>query len=224
MEIKVKDLIIVGLIAFTIFSQFKSCSNKSNYKSDIEAILDSNRTFIKDGLEYTESKVIEMNKKDFTTIKNLTGEVKRLQELVKNTPRIVSATVLANETNSKIVTDIDTIISNDNIILDDTVYIYPEYHYTFEDKWKFGQIQANKDSVNLNLMTLNEFDIVVQKEKWKITKPFKKREALLTVKNLNPNTYTTHLKTFSVDCGHKPWRDRLIGGVAGIGLGLYLSK
>ena len=223
MEIDWKYAVMAVMAFIILTTQIDSCQSKMEYNENIKAITSQNRTYIKEGQEHTETLIVQMKKNQFKELEGLRGTIKELQDLVKKTPRLISATILKNETINKTTTKIDSIISKDTVIKNDTVYIYPEYKYNVEEEWLNGSVVSNMNNVTLDLKTRNEYDIIVQKQKFKLKDMFKKKNPIMTVVNKNPNTYTTGLKTYTIDCGHHPWRDRLVSGGIGFGLGLLVK-
>ena len=83
----------------------------------------------------------------------------------------------------------------DTVVEDSIVYFYPTYATEWSDEWSKGEITASKDSIFRSVQMRNEYEVTIGKKKNGL---FKDREHEVTVTNLNPNTYTDELRTFTV--------------------------
>lgn len=148
--------------------------------------------------------------KDFTTIKNLTGENKKLQDLVKENKNRLgdNGSVTTFSSNTKVDVVVPTTIKPQPLspigsgmisVLPknnrDTLYLYPEYTAKVElGKWVKADITANKDSTRMKLGVYNEYKLVIGEE----GKLFGKKTPFGEVTNLNPYSTTATLKTYQV--------------------------
>lgn len=149
--------------------------------------------------------------KDFTQIKNLTGENKRLQDAVKqNAGRLgTSGSVTTFASDTKVDVTVPTTVtfpeitpnSPINLVTNrDTVYLYPEYTAKVElGQWAKANVVSNKDSTRIKLGVYNEYTLVLGEEKQKGSGLFGKKLPFAEVTNLNPYSSTATLKTYSVD-------------------------
>lgn len=208
-----RDLIYVVIILILAFFTWKGCSTNNH---TFEKIYNQSQ----DSLRFTRNKLNEQ----LATTNLLYGSVSdlkklhasdsstigRLQKMVnKNT---ISATSLAVVTNSNINISEQATIVHDTITSNGVEYLYPEYRDTIKNKWETVIIKVNKDSAHVDYKIFNEFDL---KQEWKSNGLFKRKTAIASVLNLNPNTETLQYKTFTVkEDKSNRFRDFLIGVLA----------
>ena len=188
-------IIVTVLIVIRIFS----IDYKVKYKEQVklyDAITDSLQHYkTSDSLNVAKIKVIETERlQDFLNIKNLTGTVKELQELIINRDKkikdLTAALVLKDET---IIIDTlrlyypiegDTIIFSKSILLD-----------TINTKW-YNIVHGFRYGYSyLDLKVYNEYNVLIGYENGGL---FKKGTPYATITNLNPYTYTNEMRVYQV--------------------------
>jgi len=190
----------VAVVTLVVLLLWRTCSQAKDYKEMkglYEAAQDTlvrakdnlGREFVKISILTAESEkaLLQMKSKDST--------ITWLQATVEDYKgKLASATVVSNSTTSSGSTG--TIVTHDTIWIDDTAYLIPVYETQWADRWEEGTIRATEDSIYRHIRVKNEFEITMGAESngW-----FKKRQATVTVKNLNPNTITEELRSFQVD-------------------------
>lgn len=222
------NIIISAACIILAFLLFKSCQKNEegeNFQSMYLSSKDSLRNYIdKDGLHVSEINVLTGS---MNNLKNLIAgtdsTLRRLQMVVnKNTQ---SATILLSATHNNGSSGTIT-TGRDTIIKDSITYIYPQYTTTWNEKWSKGKITANKDSIYRSFTTFNDFEMSQDWQKQKIKGKLFKRPILVSkIKNLNPNTETIDLKSFSKEA---PKQRKLltfaVGVVAGSAATIYLNQ
>ena len=210
-----QKITIVVLCLVIIFLFIKGCSDKKeliNLNNSLTAKLDTSRNELGQQKASILS-IVTQRERDFLKIKTKDSTILWLQKTVKEYKgKISSATVVSNTTVSKGSTT--TIIKHDTI---DNV-IYDTYFTKWDNKWENGYILASKDSIRREIKFKNEYQVTIGNESngW-----FKKREFKVSILNLNPNTYTTELRSYNVSA--KPKRFTL-GIQAGYGINLLTMK
>lgn len=132
----------------------------------------------------------------------------KLQEIVNK--RTISATILSNTTASSftaptIVTYDETELSTNELETNNSVdsthicpVLFPKYNTSYTNRWERFNITATRDSFNVNYKVFNEFELTQNWQRYGFLKT--KKRAITSVLNLNPNTETKELKTFTVEC------------------------
>lgn len=221
---------ITGLLLAIIIALIILLQHSCNREGDLSNMLSQSKD--------TLHKVINKLGQELTTTMELNGSIgdlkkmnsqkdstlKKLQDLVdKNT---ASATIIDNKTISsgsgKTSISIDpkgTIVKHDTISHIDSVFVYPTYKTNYKSSWDSVNIVAKKDSIKVNYVVYNEFEI---KKEW-VSKGFFKPKVLeIQVLNKNPNTVTLNLKSFTeAEPKKSHWIDWVIGGLIG-GAGVWL--
>ena len=143
----------------------------------------------------------------------------RLQELVNN--RTISATVFSTATSSSVSSA--TVIGVFDTVFIDTckTLIYPRYTTNFENDWERFNITATKDSFNIDYSVFNRYEFKQEWERYGFLKT--KKRAVTGVLNLNPNTETKELQTFTVQCKCNKTKWFTAGAATGI-LAISLIK
>ncbi len=139
-----------------------------------------------------------------------TSALGKLQKLVDNLT--ISVTYLSNVTAGK-VTGKTIVTIHDTIYKNGMAYVYPEYKFSFVDRWQDIKSIATKDSTHIDYKVFNEFDL---KQNWQRDKWYKRRTPVASILNLNPHTETREMKVFTVkeDKGNR-WRDAIGGFIVG---------
>jgi len=216
MKQQLKNIAIAGLVLLLCLNY---CNQKENY-SELEGLYISANDSLRistdqQGRQMATIKVLSStDKSNLLTIYTQDSTIKWLKNVVRDYKgRLERALVFSNETFSE--GNTKTIIeAADTVFTEFGIEIYPRYKTSWESEWETGKIEATKDSIYRVIKMRNEFEITTGKASngW-----FKKREYEVTVKNNNPNTYTTELREFSLKA--KPKRFSL-GLQCGAGLNL----
>lgn len=187
-------LVLLGL-------QIKSCNKINELVEGTIVSADTLRVY-RDILDREHTSIrnyAQSNKEALLSLRSADSTIIWLQESVKEyRGKLDAAIVLSNRTGvsgsgSTTISKIDTVIQNDSILL------FPTYDLTWDDKWDRGTIKAMRDSVFYAIETKNEYELTIGKPSNGL---FKKRVSEVSVVNLNPKTYTSELRSFSIE--HKP--------------------
>jgi len=199
-----KNQIIIVLLIIAGILLFKSCSDNRGLKEQVALYEASQDTLIQTrnalGQEKTSTALMKAsNKKAFLKMQSNDSTIIALQKVVKEYKGKLSvATVLVNSTNDNGTSATTT--SYDTIKTDTGSIIHPVFRTNWDERWSRGNIIASKDSITRDIQVRNEFEITQGKEKQGF---LKKKKSLVTIKNLNPNTVTTELKTFTIQTQKK---------------------
>lgn len=220
------------LIAVILFFYLKSCENNNITTNLYEATQDTlTTTRNKYGQQENKIGILEAtNENQFLNIKTNDSTIIHLQNQVKKYKgKLQSATFTSTETLDTgttivVITSADTIIGKDSL-----VYIYPKYETEWDEKWSKGEIIARRSGIFRKILTKNEYEFTqgLEKRTKGIKGIFKKREPVVTMTNLNPNTVTKELRTFTVKTPKKRFSFGLQGGYGmmlndnGINTGIY---
>jgi opacity protein-like surface antigen len=176
-----REIISLMLMAYIIMSLMAKCQS-DNYRDNMESfLLDSlHKTTNKLGQEISSRKVLKESYSDLKRqARSSNDEIKRLKSIVDK--KTQTAVIIKNHTIIKEIAKTDTIYKD--------VLGWPIYKTDKKDRWKEYSIVSGRDSTTLNIKLLNEYEI---KHQWK------KSHLELTVKNLNPNTYTDNIISYTV--------------------------
>lgn len=133
------------------------------------------------------------SEKDFLNLKTQDSTIKWLQREVKQYKGKLQAATVASTTTTDKGTTV-TITKTDTVLIEGKPQVKPVYETAWNDQWSAGVIEAHWDSIHRNIKTKNEFTFTHgYKRKW-----FKKDVLTVEMKNLNPNTVTTELRSYSV--------------------------
>ncbi len=186
-------------IAVLIFFLQRSCSGNVEL-TNLNTAANDTITFERNekNQQTAEISILEGNSdRDLKNLKTKDKTIIKLQEIVKNYKgKLRSATILANTTTST-GTNVTTITKTDTVVKDSITYVYETYEAEIDNEWEKGHIIANRDSVHHSIKIRNEFEIT-QGMKRREKGLFKRKVPVVTIKNLNPNTVTTELRTFNV--------------------------
>lgn len=120
----------------------------------------------------------------------------RLQELVNR--KTISATVFNTITSSSVSSATVTEVYDTVFIDTCKALLYPRYTTNFENDWERFNITATKDSFDIDYSVFNRYEFKQEWERYGFLKT--KKRAITGVLNLNPNTETKELQTFTVQC------------------------
>ena len=188
------------LAAILIFFIYRGCESRADLKEQIglyEAAQDTlHQTRNELGQQITSISLLQADKeKDLLKLKTNDSTIIALQKVVKEYKgKLDNATVFGNSTNDA--GSSETIIKWDTLKTDTGSTAYPTYTSNWVEKWSEGNIKATKDSIFRDIKIKNEFEMTMGKENQGF---LKKRKSVVTIKNLNPNTITTELRTFTVE-------------------------
>jgi len=203
---------IIGILLIVLF--WRGCANNATLQEKIglyEALADTLKTTRnKNGQQTAKISLLQSsNKKAFLTIKSNDTTIIKLQAIVSQYKgKLASATILGNETRET-GTTVSTVLGGDTVIVGDTVKIFAIYTSNWDEPWSIGSITASRDSIIRNIKVKNEYEITQGLEKQKGL--FKKKKPTVSIKNLNPNTTTTELRTFQIKI--PPKRFAVMGGL-----------
>lgn len=184
--------ILLAVLTVSLIISIRSCdSHKRSQKESVSLINALNDSLTlrhnKQGQEIAKSMVIEsVSPELLLQLKSADHKIIALQELIKkNMKDLSAATILSTETSVDTKTPTKVI---GQAIVRDTVY--PIYQSDInKGGWIVGSVVASKDSTTTNLSIINDYDIIVKRDKGV---PYAE------VTNKNPYTATKTLKTFNV--------------------------
>lgn len=220
MRQKMANLGFIGIVILLSILLFKSCEESNrlvgvNESLEEDILIKTNEK----GQQEASISVLQLkNKKQLLELKSKDSTIIWLQDVVKDYKgKLNAAIVLSNHTlvNGSSVTNW---LPGDTVYVDSVRYFYPTYNTDWENRWEVGSITAKRDSISWSIKVKNEYEIYLGaiSKGW-----FKKRKYEVLVRNMNPNTYTTELRSFQVE---EKSRRISLGIQAGYGLGLLDFK
>jgi len=203
----ISGLIGVAVLGFAFLHQLnKADMLAANYEVAQDTI-QAGRD--RDGLHVASIKSFEVSKaKHLLDMETQDETIKALQEVIRDAEGKLSAAAIVNTQTASSGVTASEIRSGDTIVIGDTVFIYPEYFTSWNEKWDEGTIIANRDTILRDITMRNSLTFTLGKVKngW-----FSKPESVVSVKNLNPNTITTGLRSVDVIHQQKQWV--VVGGI-----------
>lgn len=218
---QILSLVIVLLIGAITFSTLRTCSAEDKVKEQLSMINSLNDTVKiwkdKDGLSNTSNSVITtQNPDDFTNLKNLSEENKKLQADVKKYKDKIKNGGNVTNFGSNTEASSTTITKVDTVTIDNTKQLV--YSSSFDKEgWVTGDIVARTDSTTVNVKVKNEYTVVIGYDKTGflgLGKPI----PFSQVTSLNPYSSTPTLKTYQVDIKRK--RTWVVPTVIALGVGV----
>jgi len=211
-------LIVTGLVIALILLLIDDCNKRTQktYVQEYEALQDTlTKTRDKSGKQTAQIALLQTTtRRQLLKLHSSDSTVRKLQSLVKEYKgKLISATVLTNTTLIE-ASNQTTVIHNDTIHTDSAIYIYPTYTTKWKERWSEGRIIANRDSIEHHILVKNDFEITqgYKRDKW-----WKAKEAVVTVRNLNPYTDTEQLRSFNLK-----QKQRRLGLAIQAGYGIYV--
>ncbi len=196
----IERIVLYPLIVILAFLLFRSCERSKGLQDLQTALNDTlSQTRNKLGQQVTSISVLQSEReKDFLKLQSKDSTVKALQLLVKNYKgKVQSATVASTETTdsgaSKTTETVDT------VRLAQKWELRPVYKTEWKERWSEGTIEAHFDSIHRNIKIKNEFTFTHGTKR----NLFKKDVLKVEMTNLNPNTVTTELRSYSVSMPKK---------------------
>ena len=195
-HISLTAILIIACVILVLLLN-KSCNDVKKGK-DFETMYNASQDSLhkkrnKDGTEETTTALLYGS---VASLKKLHADdssaIGRLQKLVDKLT--ISATVFSTATTNTI-SSATTVVPHDTVIKGDSILIYPEYRTKFKNKWEDFDVRANRDTILVNYKVFNDFSF---EQKWERQKWYKAKVPVITVKNNNPKTETTELKSFTV--------------------------
>ena len=225
-----KDIFYLSVILLFGVFLLRGCSYEENLKEELQTtntlhdIINDSLTSYKnkDSLWEAQSKVLvgtvqtikrEYNKK----YQFQNAEIDRLVSMINKHTK--SAVVVNTVTNYSGVAKVEYV--TDTVHHFDSTYIERSIVVNHKDEWIALSLEANKDTASFDLSVINKYDINIEREKFNAFQPFKKRETMVKVTNLNPYTQTTALESFIPIKEKKKYRGVKYG--IAIGLGFILG-
>lgn len=211
MKSRVLNIVLIASVLLLVLFNLRTCRNFKDEKLRNEAINDTLTSYIdKNGTQVSKIKVLTAeSKKTLLQLNSRDSTIVWLQQLVKDYKgKINSAIVFSNSTS-------EIGVSESKVVYVDS---FPEYSTEWKDRWSEGFIRANRDSIFRSVKIKNEYEITLGalRNGW-----FKRKEYEVVVRNLNPNTLTSELRSFQVK--EKP-KIITLGIQAGYGFGLIDLK
>lgn len=193
MDLRPITYLLSFVVLLLLFLQFRSCQQMDVTENMIASQKDSLHTYRnKIGEEVASRKALVGTVKDLKN--SVLGKDSLIKDLVERVNKqSISLTVLRNQTTTRH-SEASTIVSTgDTVVVNDTVYLYPEYSSTHVDKWEKYSILANKDSVILQHTTFNYLAVEQKyvREAW-----YKPYDVEIQIVNSNPNTITVDAQSF----------------------------
>lgn len=139
------------------------------------------------------------NTKLFTDLNIKDESISRLQKIIKQYEKKIgdlnTAIIISNQTIIKLQDSLRAIIIGYSENPETPGVFYPIYEREISTKWTSGRIIMGLDSLNLQLLNKNDYEVTVGNERSGMFA--KKYYANIT--NLNPNTETTVMKVYQKD-------------------------
>jgi len=148
-------------------------------------------------------------KRQFLQLQSKDSSIIALQQAVKRYKGKLASATVASTVTSVSGSSETTVTPTDTVVIDSVVYVYPTYSTSWTDKWSSGTITATIDSISRVFKVTNDYTFTYGYGRWN---PFKKRDLTVTMTNLNPNTTTTELRTFTVKQSEKRFGLALYAG------------
>ncbi len=209
MNLKSVNYLLTCIVLILILLQIRSCQKSNNLSQINQSINDSlEKTTDHLGRE-TSSKLVIVG--ELTDLKNL-GKTKdsMLNALIdKVSKQTITITMLENQTNTHhgTPTTVDT-THGTNVVVGDTVFVYPNYSSSYSDRFEKYAIKATKDTTYLDHQTFNYFTI---QQKYVRNGLFKPKSIELVITNENPKTITVNAQSFLI----KPKKENRLLWVGG---------
>jgi len=216
---KAREVFLIIIIILLLAGGGYYLRSQANKINDLEEVSDTASDSLetyknKNGELVSEIKSFDLvNEKVLLNLKTNDETIKALQEVVKGFEgKLAAAIVARSETLEKGATA-TKISGGDTVKSGDTVFIYPIYSTDWAEKWSEGIITASRDSITRDIKVKNDYSFTIGKKSngW-----FKKREVVVNMTNLNPNTATQELRSYNVK--QAPKRFNLVV-YAGVGVG-----
>ena len=191
----------VVLIIVIIALIYSGCEDQRQLKEQIALYEASQDTLAlsrnKAGQQQAEIALLVADKeKDLLKIKTQDSTLQKLQKVVKEYKgKLRSATVAGVKTADSGAT-VTTIIKHDTVLVEGEQKTFPVYKSQWNDKWSKGSITASHDSIIRDISIRNEFEIT---QGWKKQGFLKAKKPVVNILNLNPNTETQELRSFTVE-------------------------
>lgn len=192
---KTREIIPYSIAVILAFLLFRSCERTKGLQ-DLQTALNDTISQTRNSLnqQVTSISVLQAEReKDFLKLQSKDSTVKALQLLVKNYKgKVQSATVASTETTDSGKTV--TVVKHDTVFINGVPEVKPVYSTSWNERWSEGTIEAHHDSIHRSIKIKNEFTFT---HGTKINL-FKKDVLKVEMTNLNPNTVTTELRSYSV--------------------------
>jgi hypothetical protein len=184
-------ILIAIAISFMIISSFYKSKFKDLKELQDLTVSDLNSYKDKNGKLIYENNVLQISNFDaLKDLKTKDSTVSRLRAVVEKEKKINKdlQTVILLKTNLEVKykDSIDNlIVSYDSIVNDNHTYYYPTYTRDINmfDKWITGNVKLGKNTFDVNIKIVNDYDVVLVRERKNI---FKAYELKAKVSNLNP--------------------------------------
>lgn len=220
MNTKVLNIVLIASVILLVLFNLKTCRNFKDEKLRNEAINDTLTSYIdKNGTQVSKIKVLTAeSKKTLLQLNSNDSTIVWLQKLVKDYKGKINSAIVFSNSTSNIGVSESKVVYVDSFYRDSILVIYPEYSTEWNDRWSEGLIRANRDSIFRSFKVKNEYEITLGalRNGW-----FKRKEYEVVVRNLNPNTLTSELRSFQVRA--KP-KILSLGIQTGYGIGLIDFK
>jgi hypothetical protein len=147
--------------------------------------------------EVAKSEVLQTeNTTLFTQLKIKDKDIIRLQQVIinyeKENKKVNTALIISNETNIKLQDSITALIIGYSHDINTPEIIYPIYKRTFDKKWYSGSVIIGLDTLDINILSRNAYDIIIGDEKAGLFR----RRLYANITNLNPDTETKVMKVY----------------------------
>lgn len=192
-------LILVGIF-FVLWKK-----ERDNLRENIdltEALQSENETW-KDKNQQLHVKtqiLVTQSANDFIKLQSKDSAIINLQSLVKEYKGKLKDGGTAGTIG--VDTDVDdssptTVTSRDTVIINNKIYIYPEYKSVFNlDDWVYGSVVSNKDTTTVKVKVKNDFDLIIGTESEGFLKGRKPFAELISK---NPHSEVKKFRVYSVE-------------------------
>lgn len=198
--IKYHYIIPYAVALILAFLLFKSC-DRTNTLQDLNSAANDTLSQYRNKYNQQVTSIAEFTserEKDFLLMFSQDTTIKALQSLVKSyRGKLQSATIASTETTDSGKTI--TVVRIDTVLINGKQELKPVYSSAWNETWSVGIIEAHWDSIHRNIKTRNEFTFTHGYKR----NLFKKDVLKVEMTNLNPNTVTTELRSYSVSVPKK---------------------
>lgn len=210
MEIQLNKttLTLIGVcVVLIILLFYRGCNKGNQLQEQIDLYEASKATLLvaenKLGQQTAQIELMTAdNEKDLLKMQTQDSTIMKLQSVVKDYKgKLATATVIINSTGD-VGSTATTITKHDTVTVNGVEYIYGTYESEWDEEWSSGKIVATKDSISRNFLVKNEYEIT---QGWERQGFLKGKSPVVKIKNLNPNTSTEELRSFTVTEKKKPF-------------------
>lgn len=217
--VSLRDVAYMAIIVILCLFMYNGCNERKQLASNVDAMNDSLHISVnKLGQEKATTLLLVGGYE--TLLKSKDSTIRKLGAITNK--HTIASTVINNHTTNEGTTKTQIVYDTLYLGVKERDTIFPTYKTAWKERWSEGTITATKDSISRSVTFYNEFNIVQSFEKESGLKGFfKPRVAKVSVTNLNPNTKTDALASYTKPL---PKQHRWVYVVGGILAGIAITK